>query len=249
MRRPDVRSSRRCAADVGLGRRREVGPVRPRHAQRQRGGVLPAAQGAEPAAGQPDRDVRASGAVAGVIARTDATRGVWKAPAGLDATLNGVPELSVPLTDGENGQLNPLGINCLRAFPASAASSGARARCAAPTGCADEWKYIPVRRTGAVPRGEPVPRHAVGGVRAQRRAAVGADPAQRRRVHATTCSARARSRARRRARPTSSSATRRRRPRPTSTSASSTSSSASRRSSRPSSSSSSSSRSPAQIAA
>jgi phage tail sheath protein FI len=58
----------------------------------------------------------ASGAVAGVLARTDATRGVWKAPAGLEATLNGVPELSVPLTDGEIGQLNPLGINSLRAF-------------------------------------------------------------------------------------------------------------------------------------
>ena len=59
------------------------------------------------------------GAVAGVIARTDAQRGVWKAPAGIDATLDGVPELSVPLTDAENGQLNPLGVNCLRAFPAS----------------------------------------------------------------------------------------------------------------------------------
>ena len=58
------------------------------------------------------------GAVAGVFARTDAQRGVWKAPAGLDATLNGVPELSVPLTDAENGELNPLGINCLRVMPA-----------------------------------------------------------------------------------------------------------------------------------
>jgi phage tail sheath protein FI len=39
--------------------------------------------------------------------------------------------------------LNPLGINCLRTFPISAASSGARARCAAPTPLADEWKYVP----------------------------------------------------------------------------------------------------------
>ena len=63
-----------------------------------------------------DRDFAPSGAVAGVIARTDATRGVWKAPAGLDATLGGVVELSVPLTDREIGQLNPLGVNCLRAL-------------------------------------------------------------------------------------------------------------------------------------
>src|SRR5579872_3190898 len=58
------------------------------------------------------------GAVAGVFARTDAQRGIWKAPAGLDATLAGVQGLSVPLTDPENGELNPLGVNCLRLRPA-----------------------------------------------------------------------------------------------------------------------------------
>ena len=60
----------------------------------------------------------ACGAVAGVFARTDAQdRGVWKAPAGFNATLVGVPQLSVQLTDPENGELNPLGVNCLRNFP------------------------------------------------------------------------------------------------------------------------------------
>ncbi|MGH7455268.1 MAG: phage tail sheath family protein, partial [bacterium] len=53
------------------------------------------------------------GAVAGIFARTDTQRGVWKAPAGLEATLNSVPQLSVSLTDDENGELNPRGINCL----------------------------------------------------------------------------------------------------------------------------------------
>jgi len=43
------------------------------------------------------------GAVCGVIARTDVERGVWKAPAGLDATLAGVRELTYKLTDGEQG--------------------------------------------------------------------------------------------------------------------------------------------------
>ena len=56
------------------------------------------------------------GAVAGVMARTDVQRGVWKAPAGIEATL-GVAGLSQSLTDGDNGDLNPLGINCLRNFP------------------------------------------------------------------------------------------------------------------------------------
>ena len=72
-------------------------------------------------------DFAPCGAVAGIFARTDTQRGVWKAPAGLDATLVGVPQLSVPLTDDENGELNPLGINCLRAMPAARARGMGRA--------------------------------------------------------------------------------------------------------------------------
>ena len=87
------------------------------------------------------------GAVAGVFARTDAQRGVWKAPAGTEATLVNVPQLSVPLTDAENGELNPLGINCLRTLPAAGRVVwGARTR-RGDDRLTDEWKYIPVRRT------------------------------------------------------------------------------------------------------
>jgi Bacteriophage tail sheath protein len=87
------------------------------------------------------------GAVAGVFARTDTNRGVWKAPAGLDATLVGVPALSVPLTDRENGELNPLGINCLRSMvPAGRIVWGSRTL-QGDDRFASEWKYIPVRRT------------------------------------------------------------------------------------------------------
>ena len=87
------------------------------------------------------------GTVAGIFARTDTQRGVWKAPAGVDATLVGVPQLSVPLTDAENGELNQLGVNCLRAFPvAGRVVWGARTLRGADQ-LADEWKYIPVRRT------------------------------------------------------------------------------------------------------
>jgi phage tail sheath protein FI len=87
------------------------------------------------------------GAVAGIFARTDTQRGVWKAPAGLDATLIGVPQLSVLLTDPENGELNPKGVNCLRAMvPAGRIVWGARTR-QGDDRLASEWKYIPVRRT------------------------------------------------------------------------------------------------------
>ena len=88
-----------------------------------------------------------SGLIAGVIARTDGNRGVWKAPAGLDAAINGIQGLQVNLNDAENGMLNPIGINCLRAFPASGRVIwGARTLRGADQ-LADEYKYIPVRRT------------------------------------------------------------------------------------------------------
>ncbi len=88
-----------------------------------------------------------SGAVAGIFARTDTQRGVWKAPAGLEAILSGVPQLSVNLTDAENGELNPLGINCLRAFPVIGRIVWGSRTLRGADQLADEWKYIPVRRT------------------------------------------------------------------------------------------------------
>jgi phage tail sheath protein FI len=87
------------------------------------------------------------GAVAGIFARTDTTRGVWKAPAGLEATLVGVPELSVPLTDAENGELNPLGVNCLRTMPAAGRIIWGSRTLQGDDRLASEWKYVPVRRT------------------------------------------------------------------------------------------------------
>lgn len=86
------------------------------------------------------------GAVAGIIARTDAQRGIFKAPAGLDATLVGVPDLSVQLTDAENGELNPLGINCLRAMPAVGRVVWGSRTLQGDDRLASEWKYLPVRR-------------------------------------------------------------------------------------------------------
>jgi uncharacterized protein len=85
--------------------------------------------------------------IAGVMAQTDTERGVWKAPAGLDAGLSGVQELKVKLTDGQNGILNPLGVNCLRTFPAAGHVVWGARTLRGDDKLADEWKYVPVRRT------------------------------------------------------------------------------------------------------
>jgi phage tail sheath protein FI len=88
----------------------------------------------------------ASGTLAGIYARTDVARGVWKAPAGTDAVLRNA-NLDVVLTDGQQGGLNPLGLNVLRNFPVfGTVVWGARTLDGADQK-ASEWKYIPVRRT------------------------------------------------------------------------------------------------------
>lgn len=86
------------------------------------------------------------GVVAGIFARTDAQRGVWKAPAGLEASLVGVPQLTVNLTDAENGDLNQLGINCLRSFPIYGRVVWGSRTLRGADAFADEYKYIPIRR-------------------------------------------------------------------------------------------------------
>ena len=88
-----------------------------------------------------------SGIIAGIFARTDTQRGVWKSPAGLDAAMVGVSSMAVPMTDEENGLLNPLGVNCLRTFPVfGRVVWGARTLRGADA-FGDEYKYIAVRRT------------------------------------------------------------------------------------------------------
>lgn len=94
-----------------------------------------------------DRTVPSSGTIAGLYARTDAERGVWKAPAGTEAVLRGVRTLETSLTDDQNGTLNPQAINNLRTFPVyGTVCWGARTLDGADQQ-ASEWKYIPIRRT------------------------------------------------------------------------------------------------------
>lgn len=107
---------------------------------------FPAILNPDPLDGFRQRPMASSGAIAGVYARTDSSRGIWKAPAGTDATLNGVSGISSPMNDIENGTLNTKGINALRSFPTYGnVVWGARTMKGADAQ-ADEYKYVPVRR-------------------------------------------------------------------------------------------------------
>jgi phage tail sheath protein FI len=72
---------------------------------------------ADPLNANQPADFASCGALAGIIARIDASRGVWKAPTGLGASFTWVTGVSYGLTSRENGPLNALGVNCLRSFP------------------------------------------------------------------------------------------------------------------------------------
>jgi phage tail sheath protein FI len=85
-----------------------------------------------------------SGFVAGMFARIDARRGVWKAPAGTEANIGGATGLAAAIADAEQDTLNPLGVNVVRSFPgAGIVIWGARTLA---TLSDPEYRYVPVRR-------------------------------------------------------------------------------------------------------
>ena len=86
------------------------------------------------------------GFVAGIFAATDASRGVWKAPAGVDASLTGVSGLDTVLTDNENGTLNIQAVNCLRSFRVYGNVVWGSRTLRGNDQVGSEWKYVPVRR-------------------------------------------------------------------------------------------------------
>jgi Bacteriophage tail sheath protein len=90
------------------------------------------------------RDVPASGAIAGVIARTDVERGVWKAPAGTDARLQGVRSLTRAISDTDQGRFTAASVNTLRAFPGQGIRVWGSRTLASAAGT--DFKYISVRR-------------------------------------------------------------------------------------------------------
>ncbi len=90
-------------------------------------------------------EVPPSGHIAGVWARTDAVRGVHKAPA--NTAVEGAVGVTYRVTDQEQDTLNPAGVNCIRFFP----REGIRvwgARTIAPA--SSEWRYLSVRRLFAM---------------------------------------------------------------------------------------------------
>ena len=82
---------------------------------------------------------------AGVWSRIDGTRGVWKAPAGVEASLNGAAGLEFTPEDSQQDYLNPRGVNCLRKLPGyGIVVWGGRTLA---TAASPEWRYVSVRRT------------------------------------------------------------------------------------------------------
>src|SRR5262245_41257453 len=85
-------------------------------------------------------NVPPSGHVAGIYARTDATRGVHKAPA--NENVRGAVNVTYRVTHQEPGELNRLGVNCIRPFP----QEGIRVWGARTLADSGEWRYLNVRR-------------------------------------------------------------------------------------------------------
>ncbi len=90
-----------------------------------------------------------SGFVAGIYARTDTNRGVWKAPAGLETTIlntTGVVDEG-RMVDMRQGTLNQAGINVVRSFPNIGPVVWGARTIVAKNPAFEQWRYVPVRRT------------------------------------------------------------------------------------------------------
>jgi Bacteriophage tail sheath protein len=87
----------------------------------------------------------ASGAVAGLMARTDDARGVWKAAAGTEADLRGIVGVQRAFSNAQNGILNPRAVNTVRRFPTGIVNWGARTM-DGDDDTGSEYKYVPIRR-------------------------------------------------------------------------------------------------------
>jgi phage tail sheath protein FI len=101
---------------------------------------------ADPLTGNRPRSMPPCGFVAGVYAATDASRGVWKAPAGVDTGLTGALGLQYDLTDDATGLLNSQGANCLRNFKVYGNVVWGARTLRGNDQFGSQWKYVPIRR-------------------------------------------------------------------------------------------------------
>jgi phage tail sheath protein FI len=92
------------------------------------------------------RDIDPSGSVAGIMSRIDSSRGVWKAPAGLEATVRAALRVKVAVSDAQNGVLNPEAVNVIRSFASGIVVWGARTMDGFDNSGNTDFKYVPVRR-------------------------------------------------------------------------------------------------------
>jgi len=92
------------------------------------------------------REAAPSASIAGIIARTDKARGVWKAPAGIEANINGAAGLNEAISAADQRQLNPLAINCIRKFKGRGILVWGTRTLQGRDLYGSEWKYIPTRR-------------------------------------------------------------------------------------------------------
>jgi phage tail sheath protein FI len=100
----------------------------------------------DPLASGRSRPFPPCGFVAGIYAATDAARGVWKAPAGIQASFVGNSGLQFLMTDLENGGLNPQAVNCLREFKVYGDVVWGARTLAGNDQAGSQWKYVPIRR-------------------------------------------------------------------------------------------------------
>ena len=98
-----------------------------------------------PGGGAP-QELAPSGAVAGIIARSDLTRGVWRAPAGREAAIVGATGLATTLSLDEARSLNELGVNTLRTFPGVGTIVWGARTLEGADSAASGWKYVAIRR-------------------------------------------------------------------------------------------------------
>lgn len=114
----------------------------------QNGAIFfPYLKSSSPVSGE-NLEIPPGGYVAGIFARTDTRRGVWKAPAGLEALVNNTTGVvdSGRMNDQRQGVLNLAGVNCLRTFPGVGTVVFGSRTLVSENPAFQQYKYVPVRR-------------------------------------------------------------------------------------------------------
>jgi uncharacterized protein len=97
--------------------------------------------------GQTTKEFPPSGAIAGIIARTDAARGVWNAPSGQEAAIAGLGGLAATVSEDDTRSLADHGVNVLRTLPGVGTVVWGARTLEGAAGSTSDWQYVPIRRT------------------------------------------------------------------------------------------------------